>query len=120
MEKNKWIKTYVFKKTLPNNTLEEFENIDIAKKQLGLDNNIAFDFSLAEKVVWELNDKHYLSFTVSFNSKDNIEKFIDNKHFHDKENCYLPPGVELILNKRNSLTDIYIDHLGRHFISKVE
>ena len=77
MQKNKWIRKYVFQKNIKIGKLEEFKNIEVARQQIGVDNNIAFDFSLAENVVWELDDKHYVSFTATFNSIENVVRFVD-------------------------------------------
>jgi len=120
VQKNKWIRKYVFQKNIKIGKLEEFKNIEVARQQTGVDNNIAFDFSLAENVVWELDDKHYVSFTATFNSIENVVRFVDIKHSHDKNGCYLPAGVELLMNKRGSLSQTYIDHTGRSFLASNE
>ncbi len=111
MEKNKWIIIYLWKKILKDNIYQEFNNIEEAKQTMGFNNNVAFDWPTAENVFWKLNDKVYLSATVTFNSQESFAKFIDNKHFHDKNKCYLANGVDLILPNKI----IYIDHLGRKF-----
>jgi len=114
MQKNKHIvKTTWYKKNKLNFIF--FETIDQAKTEMGFcENNKAFMWCLASEITWELKDKIYLSYNLTFDSKENVCKFIDNKHEHDKNNCYLVEGV-YFESLMGSFT--YIDNDGNKFVN---
>jgi len=113
MQKNKHIiKTTWYKKNKKNFIF--FETVDQAKTEIGFfENNKAFMWSLASKINWELKDNIYLSYILTFDTKENVCKFIDNKHEHDKNNCYLTEGVRFEPSM-GSFT--YIDNNGNKFV----
>jgi len=75
---------------------QEFKTVAQAKKAMGFtDNNPAFRFDLCSKVEWMLHQKIYLSYTVTFETSELQEQFIDHKHTYEqgRGGLILEPGV---------------------------
>jgi len=72
-----------------------FKSVSEARASMGFtDENVAFRWDLASKVEWALEDANSLSYTVTFDTDQLQNQFIDNKHDHDSNKCYLSDGVE--------------------------
>lgn len=76
-------------------SFKHFTSIEEAREKMGFtENNKAFRWDLANNVKWKLEDIFSLSYTVTFDTDELQSEFVDHKHDHDVDMCYLAEGVE--------------------------
>ena len=89
-----------WRKELDNGNFQHFTSVEEAKEIMGfIDGNPAFDYSLCNNVEWQLHDNIYLSYTVTFETNEKQQQWLDNKHAHDTYRCYLTNGVSFDSSK---------------------
>lgn len=90
-----WQHRKVWRMKTPDGSFKHFTSIDEAREKMGFtENNKAFRWDLANDVQWKLEDIFSLSYTVTFDTDELQSEFVDHKHDHDVDMCYLAEGVE--------------------------